>query len=106
VPQVIDGRQRHVVTWLQTVAAEDRLLAAGSTVTSKYEARLAEATQTFAGALMPFTLWSRAQIMDLFDGLDLVEPGLVSLPEWRPDVNTDRTPLRGPTVGGVAQLRK
>jgi hypothetical protein len=42
--------------------------------------------------------------MELFEGFDLVEPGLVSLPEWRPDANTDRTPLRGPTVGGVARL--
>jgi O-methyltransferase involved in polyketide biosynthesis len=67
---------------------------------------LAEATQTYAGARMPFTLRSRAQIMDLFAGFDLVEPGMVSLPEWRPEFNTDRTPLRGPTVGAVAQLRK
>jgi hypothetical protein len=67
---------------------------------------LAEATQTYAGARMPFTLRSRAQILDLFDGFDLVEPGLVSLPEWRPVFNTDRTPLKGPTVGGVALLRK
>ena len=67
---------------------------------------LAEATQTYAGARMPFTLRSRAQIQDLFDGFDLVEPGLVGLPEWRPEFNTDRTPLKGPTVGAVAQLRK
>ena len=67
---------------------------------------LAEATQTYAGARMPFTLRSRAQILDLFDGFDLVEPGLVSLPEWRPEFNTDRTPLKGPTVGAVAQFRK
>jgi O-methyltransferase involved in polyketide biosynthesis len=67
---------------------------------------LAEATETYAGARMPFTLRSRAQIMALFDGFDLVEPGLVSLPEWRPELNTDRTPLKGPTLGAVAQLRK
>ena len=67
---------------------------------------LAEATQTYAGARMPFMLRSRAQILDLFDGFDLVEPGLVSLPEWRPGFNTDRTPLKGPTVAAVAQLRK
>jgi hypothetical protein len=67
---------------------------------------LAEATQTYASARMPFTLRSRAQILDLFDGFDLVEPGLVSLPEWRPVFNTDRTPLKGPTLGAVALLRK
>jgi len=65
---------------------------------------LAEATETYAAARMPFTLRSRDQIMDLFGGFSLMEPGLVSLPEWRPDFNTDRTPLKGPTVGGVAAL--
>jgi S-adenosyl methyltransferase len=65
---------------------------------------LAEATATYAGARMPFTLRSRDQILDLFDGFDLVEPGLVSLPEWRPDYNTDQTPLNGPTVAAVARL--
>jgi S-adenosyl methyltransferase len=38
------------------------------------------------------------------EGFELVEPGLVSLSEWRPDFNTDRTPLNGPTVGAVARL--
>jgi len=65
---------------------------------------LAEATDTYAGARMPFTLRSRAQILGLFEGFDLVEPGLVSLPEWRPEFNTDRTPLMGPTLAGVAKL--
>jgi len=49
-------------------------------------------------------LRSRAQIMDLFGGFDLVEPGLVPLPEWQPHLSTDRTPLSGPTLGAVARL--
>jgi O-methyltransferase involved in polyketide biosynthesis len=65
---------------------------------------LAEATETYAQARMPFTLRSRAQIMELLEGFEPVEPGLVSLPQWRPDFNTDRTPLPGPTVGVVARL--
>jgi S-adenosyl methyltransferase len=32
---------------------------------------------------------SRAEIMALFAGFDLVEPGLVYLPEWRPDTPAD-----------------
>ena len=67
---------------------------------------LAEATRTYADARMPFTLRSRSQIMELLDGFELVEPGLVSLPKWRPEFNTDRRPLPGPTLGAVAQLRK
>jgi hypothetical protein len=31
---------------------------------------------------------TKAQIRDLFDGLELVEPGLVLVPEWRPDPGT------------------
>ena len=31
---------------------------------------------------------THAQIMDLFDGLELVEPGLVLVPDWRPDPGT------------------
>ena len=42
--------------------------------------------------------------MDLLDGFEPIEPGLVSLPEWQPDHNTDRTPPKGPTVGAVARL--
>jgi hypothetical protein len=30
-------------------------------------------------------LRSREEIIRFFDGFDLVEPGLVHLPEWRPD---------------------
>jgi SAM-dependent methyltransferase len=32
---------------------------------------------------------SRAQILRFFDGFDLVDPGLVYLPEWRPESPTD-----------------
>jgi hypothetical protein len=28
---------------------------------------------------------SRAEILRFFDGFDIVDPGLVSIPQWRPD---------------------
>jgi hypothetical protein len=31
----------------------------------------------------------RADILRFFDGFDLVEPGLVYIPEWRPDSPQD-----------------
>jgi hypothetical protein len=33
----------------------------------------------------PLSLRSRAQVAEFFDGLDLVEPGVVWLPQWRPE---------------------
>ena len=45
---------------------------------------------------------SRAEVAAFFDGLDLVEPGLVRAPEWRPDRDTDAA---NPAAlwGGVAR---
>lgn len=51
---------------------------------------------------------SRPEIERFFDGLDLVEPGVQSLPDWRPDPG-DRTAAARPTdaevsvYGGVAR---
>jgi len=54
--------------------------------------------------LMPMKLRfrSRAEVAALFDGLELVEPGLVRVPEWRPDRDRD---LANPAAlwGGVAR---
>lgn len=37
----------------------------------------------------PLHVRSRAQIMRFFEGFDLVEPGLVFIPQWRPDSPAD-----------------
>ena len=37
----------------------------------------------------PLHLRSRAEIMRFFDGFELVEPGLVYIPQWRPDSPQD-----------------
>jgi SAM-dependent methyltransferase len=54
--------------------------------------------------LMPIklTFRSRDQVETFFDGLDLVEPGLIRIPDWRPDAEADRA---NPAAlwGGVAR---
>lgn len=45
----------------------------------------AAVTDVFADCAAPCHLRSRAEILDLFAGLDLVDPGLVSLKSWWPD---------------------
>jgi hypothetical protein len=53
----------------------------------------------------PFRLRSRAEIERLFDGFDLVEPGLVPMQDWRPAETTDRAPLKATNLCGVGAKR-
>jgi hypothetical protein len=51
------------------------------------------------------TMRSREQVEHLFDGWELVEPGLVYLPQWRPELGTpvmDR-PERMTGLAGVGR---
>jgi len=52
-----------------------------------------------SGAI-PYHLRSPAQVVAFFDGLDLIEPGIVALEDWRPDA---LPPARLPAIGGVGR---
>jgi SAM-dependent methyltransferase len=69
-------------------------------------AKAEEATQQFRRSVTDFSMRTRAEITSLFDGLELVEPGVVYLPEWRPDPGDDVSdPQRTSTFAGVARKR-
>jgi hypothetical protein len=51
---------------------------------------------------VPFRVRSLSQVTRLFDGLDLVEPGLVPPQDWRPDPGEPR-PAAVYAVAGVAR---
>jgi hypothetical protein len=51
--------------------------------------RLGRAAQLYQSSSTPFILRDRDQIAAFMDGLDLVEPGLVWTPIWRPDPGDD-----------------
>jgi SAM-dependent methyltransferase len=53
----------------------------------------------------PMTMRTREQVLGLFDGWELVEPGLVYLPEWRPGPDEPRVerPERFPGLAGVGR---
>jgi S-adenosyl methyltransferase len=53
------------------------------------------------GAL-PYHLRRPGEVAAFFDGLDLVEPGVVPVPDWRPDPGQPR-PGDVPNVGGVGR---
>jgi hypothetical protein len=55
----------------------------------------------------PFVLRSRAQVARFFDGIDLVEPGLVWLPEWHPAPDDPTDFVADPSKsGGLAAVGK
>jgi hypothetical protein len=49
---------------------------------------------------------SRPEIVSFFDGLDLVAPGVVFLPYWRPDVPVEEPPPAGSMLMLVGVARK
>jgi SAM-dependent methyltransferase len=52
-------------------------------------AQVTDAHELYTRNAAPFRLRSHAEILRFFDGLDLVEPGLVRIPLWRPDSPAD-----------------
>ena len=56
-----------------------------------------------ASGSLPYHLRSPAQLATFFEGLDLVEPGLVSCPRWRPDTTDPETLREVDEFGGVGR---
>ncbi|WP_129843278.1 SAM-dependent methyltransferase [Streptomyces sp. RFCAC02] len=52
---------------------------------------------------VPYILRTQEQITGFFDGLDLLDPGVVPMPEWRPDVVVGDYPA-SVGMGGVARV--
>jgi hypothetical protein len=63
----------------------------------------AQAQYNESGAI-PYRLRSPEQIAGFFEGLELVEPGVVSLPRWRPDTaDAGGGPMEVDAFGGVGR---
>jgi O-methyltransferase involved in polyketide biosynthesis len=66
----------------------------------------AASTSVYAGTANPGTPRSRRDILAFFDGLDLLEPGLVPVRLWRPDEpDPEDDSSKSWYLGGVARFR-
>ncbi|WP_067793991.1 SAM-dependent methyltransferase [Actinomadura formosensis] len=65
--------------------------------------RTAVSTWNESGTPHPLKARTTAQIEALFDGLELLKPGVVSCSQWRPDPNPWGEPLETMTFCGVAR---
>jgi len=74
----------------------------GTSVIAREE--LEQATQDYndSGAL-PYVQRTPAEIASFFDGLELVEPGVVSCPRWRPEPAPGGPPAELDAFGGVGR---
>jgi hypothetical protein len=68
-------------------------------------ARATAAVRGYDEATAPFVLRSRDVVERFFDGLDLVEPGVVQLPFWRPEGDIGDDPSKIWLYAGVGRKR-
>jgi hypothetical protein len=81
-----DGEAGRVVTELLAAVPSGSYLAiAHPTTEFKPEESAAAAKQWNETATPPITLRSKAQMLTWFEGLDILEPGVVTCTRWRPD---------------------
>src|SRR6266498_5592834 len=66
--------------------------------------RAVEAIKIYKGATAPLVPRSRAQIERFFEGFELLDPGLVQLPQWRPDAETRTPAYQVPIYGGIGRI--
>ena len=92
---------RAIVTGLLDGLASGSYLAINDSVNTS-EA-LEEALRVYeASGAVPYRTRSVEQFASYFDGLELVEPGVVLVADWRPDPSADRGP-EIPQMGGVGR---
>ncbi|SEQ84131.1 SAM-dependent methyltransferase [Streptomyces radiopugnans] len=71
--------------------------------TDTYEAaNQAQAAYNDSGAI-PYILRPVEQLAGFFDGLELVEPGLVPCPRWRPETEPSGNPAEEVNYGAVGR---
>lgn len=101
-----DDPQAHVARLVDALAPGSHLVISHMTDAVDAEAdllvmgaRLDESMRT----TNPPALRSRDEVARFFDGLDMLEPGLVPVPEWRPDEPATAPVRPTPLVCGVAR---
>jgi len=83
-----DAQARQIVGQLMAACVPGSFLAISHPASDIDTEQFGEATRRFNEAAPPaerMTLRDNATVAALFDGLDLVSPGLVRVSEWRPD---------------------
>jgi hypothetical protein len=89
---------------MQPLAPGSYLVLSHATTQGEHEQAQAAAEQ-YRDTSAPITLRSPQRIAGFFDGLHLLEPGVVAQPWWRPDAKVSANPDANWGHAGVAQKR-
>jgi hypothetical protein len=97
------GEPAALVAGLRDALAPGSYVVISHATTDGQPAHVAEAMDLYARTTAPFEPRSHAGILRFFDGFDLVEPGLVRAPLWRPDgpAGNGEGPEQAAVYGGV-----
>ena len=98
-----DEARAIVRTLLDAVPAGSYLLVGDGTNTS--EAMVEAARVRNESVKPPYIVRSPEQIAGFLDGLEPVEPGVVSFPHWRPEPGSSQRPAHVDGYGGIAYKR-
>ncbi len=79
-------------------------LAISHATADNYPEDLAKAVEKYQKTATPATLRTQHQVTALFDGFNLLPPGVVFTPQWRPEGPLTADPRRSLAYGGVAIL--
>ncbi len=98
------GEARSIVRQLMDALPSGSYLSLmdGTSVISGDPAEEAQQGYNESGAL-PYVLRTPAEIASFFDGLELVEPGVVSCSQWRPEPTPFGPPAEVDAFGGVGR---
>jgi O-methyltransferase involved in polyketide biosynthesis len=99
-----DEQARSIVGRLTGVLAPGSYLALSDGANTSKTREQAHQRYARTGAV-PYKLRSPERIAAFFDGLDLLEPGVVPVSHWRPDPSPFGPPRHVDTFGGLARKR-
>jgi SAM-dependent methyltransferase len=101
------GQTAALVAELRDALAPGSYVVISHGTTDGQAPHVAEAMGHYNQTTAAFQPRSRAEIMAFFDGLEMVDPGLVPVPQWRPDppAGTGRQPVQIAAYGGAGYKR-
>jgi S-adenosyl methyltransferase len=96
-----------LVAWLRDELPAGSYLVITHATGDSQGAEVASAGETYARSMPSFQLRSHSRIREFFGDFHLIDPGLVFIPDWRPDIQQDTEKDTGQAAGyaGVAVKR-